>query len=347
MDPITALGLASSIAQFVTFGYNITANALEIYKSADGKTEELKLLQDQIVALCGCAQEARDTALADQARALSTPSQAENALLEIALDCGTLADDFDRATKNLMVRGKPGLIRSIRTAWNVWRKKFDILAFDKRLDEFRLRLGEQLSVVLYSGQTDLAFSVDQLGRMHRGTEIRVLHEFDSVKIVLDSLSKRTDESAADFNNVAQEIKMALNCSKTQIILQSLYFTHMEDRGDSLNEAHARTFEWILDVDGQEGNGSRPKVHFLEWLKSGDGISWISGKAGSAKSTLIKYIRQDPRTQSALCAWAGSSRLVVKGHYFWISGVPLQKSQQGLFQALLYVVRRRKKAWRSG
>ncbi|KAF1348104.1 hypothetical protein BDV97DRAFT_283966, partial [Delphinella strobiligena] len=50
---------------------------------------------------------------------------------------------------------------------------------------------------------------------------------------------------------------------------------------------------------------------------------------------IKYIRKDPRTLSALDAWAGSSKLVITGHYFWISGVPLQKSQQGLFRALLY------------
>lgn len=215
----------------------------------------MKLLQDEIVVLRGCAQEARDTARAAQARALSTPSQADNALLKTALDCGTLADDFDRATKNLMLHGQPGLFKSIVVAWNIWRKKFDILTSNKRLGDFLTRLVTQLIIVLFSGQMDLA------------------NNLDSLKMVLDVSSKRTDESAAELNNVAQEIKMALNCSKTQITLQSLYFTHMEDRGESLKEAHARTFEWILDVDSQEGNGSRPKVHFLEWLKSGDGIFW--------------------------------------------------------------------------
>ena len=96
--------------------------------------------------------------------------------------------------------------------------------------------------VLSSGQTDLASSVDQLGRTHRVMEVGFVDKLDSFKTVLDALSKRTDESAADHNNVAQDITMALNFSKTQIILQSLHFAHITDR-ESLKEAHAKTSEW--------------------------------------------------------------------------------------------------------
>jgi hypothetical protein len=44
--------------------------------------------------------------------------------------------------------------------------------------------------------------------------------------------------------------------------------------------------------------------FIEWLASGDGIFHISGKLGSGKSTLMKYLYKHPRTRRELAKWAG-------------------------------------------
>lgn len=35
--------------------------------------------------------------------------------------------------------------------------------------------------------------------------------------------------------------------------------------------------------------------FVAWLEEGDGLYWIAGKAGSGKSTLMKYIASHPST----------------------------------------------------
>lgn len=66
------------------------------------------------------------------------------------------------------------------------------------------------------------------------------------------------------------------------IVRSLTFPTMRDRYDETPEAHRKTFRWILE--------DLPKNDFVKWLQSGAGLYWINGKAGSGKSTLMRFIR---------------------------------------------------------
>jgi hypothetical protein len=52
---------------------------------------------------------------------------------------------------------------------------------------------------------------------------------------------------------------------------------------------------------------------------------------------MKYVHDHANTTEALKSWAGSYRLVTARYYFWNAGLPLQKSQIGLLQTLLYQV----------
>ncbi|OTA98996.1 hypothetical protein M426DRAFT_41528, partial [Hypoxylon sp. CI-4A] len=72
-----------------------------------------------------------------------------------------------------------------------------------------------------------------------------------------------------------------------------------------------------------------------WLNYGHGIFWVSGRAGSGKSTLMKFIADDRRTRKSLEKWAEPNKLAIAAHYFWSAGTDMQKSQQGLLQTLLY------------
>jgi hypothetical protein len=83
------------------------------------------------------------------------------------------------------------------------------------------------------------------------------------------------------------------------------------------------------------NLSGPSLY--SWLQEGDGIYWVSGKAGSGKSTLMKFLFQDTNLHDALRTWAGTARLITVTFYFWIAGSALQKSQEGLFRSILYQV----------
>jgi hypothetical protein len=115
------------------------------------------------------------------------------------------------------------------------------------------------------------------------------------------------------------------------LLERLCFPGMTDRQDRIVEAHKETFRWIFESPKK----STPWPSFTRWLQSGSGLYWITGKAGSGKSTLMKYIYNDPRTLRFLWDWCGDAPLVVAAFYFWNSGVDMQMSEMGLLQAILH------------
>ena len=78
--------------------------------------------------------------------------------------------------------------------------------------------------------------------------------------------------------------------------------------------------------------------FSDWLRSGTGVYWINGKAGSGKSTLMNYICDDEnirKRDKLLRVWADDKRLITPTFYFWNSGTLLQKSVEGLLRSLVF------------
>lgn len=117
------------------------------------------------------------------------------------------------------------------------------------------------------------------------------------------------------------------------LLQQLDFSEISIREERVAEAHLQTFEWIFSEPSQK----IMKWHsFIDWLREDGHLYWITGKAGSGKSTLMKFILQDSRTRKHLQVWAKDSHLVVASYYFWLAGTEqLQHSEEGLMRTLLY------------
>lgn len=115
------------------------------------------------------------------------------------------------------------------------------------------------------------------------------------------------------------------------ILSSLVFEERTWRQEAIKEAHTRTFDWML---------TDPQSDFCTWTQSGGSVFWVAGKAGSGKSTLMKYINEHPRTSELLGAWAGNERVVIASHYFWYAGTRMQKSQLGLLRSILLQIVRK-------
>ena len=74
--------------------------------------------------------------------------------------------------------------------------------------------------------------------------------------------------------------------------------------------------------------------FVDWLRCGEGIFWISGKAGSGKSTLMKYIVDHKSTSEYLGEYAQNSNLCVAAFFFHDRGTQMQKSTHGLLRTIL-------------
>lgn len=144
----------------------------------------------------------------------------------------------------------------------------------------------------------------------------------------DGITSSTGEHKAD-NTSFDETR--------QDIMGWLHFPQIKYRFESVKLSHQRTLNWIFDEE-TERDDERPTFtwsNFSTWLHSGSGCYWLRGKAGSGKSTLMKYLYQDERTRSHLLSWSGGRRLIMPGFFFWYLGTTLQKSQAGLFRALLY------------
>jgi len=122
----------------------------------------------------------------------------------------------------------------------------------------------------------------------------------------------------------------------QRVLSMLHYPGMEDREGRIAEAFQQTFRWIYqDPPSEEHQWS----NFRGWLESPSQLYWITGKAGSGKSTLMKYIsstkHDDGGCHQYLSRWAGNCRLILSRFYFWNSGYALQMTQEGLFRSLLH------------
>ena len=115
------------------------------------------------------------------------------------------------------------------------------------------------------------------------------------------------------------------------LLMTLDFASRTGREASIEEAYGKTFGWIFS----EKKASTYPVNFRKWLKSGEGVFWISGKAGSGKSTLMRYISNDPCTLRILRIWSNNKKLIIASHFFFRAGDSLQRSQQGLIRSILF------------
>jgi hypothetical protein len=140
---------------------------------------------------------------------------------------------------------------------------------------------------------------------------------------------------AIFLNLSEQVRKAVTYAAERLIIQELSFKEMKQRQLDIKEAHYHTFKWVFTP-----SSSHPSpTHFTEWLEHGDGTFWISGKPGSGKSTLMKYIVSHPRTGRLISRWAGESTLVAASFYFWSGGTPMQKSIDGLLRSLVCQVLR--------
>jgi len=129
------------------------------------------------------------------------------------------------------------------------------------------------------------------------------------------------------------------------ILDSLLFPSILERFEGVAEAHERTCQWIFqnpsNVPNEELQDELQKQwsDFPHWLRHDGGVYWISGKTGSGKSTLMKYIFMHPALKQNLKVWQGMSAecppLYTAGFFFWAAGTSLQKSQSGLLRSVLH------------
>jgi DNA repair exonuclease SbcCD ATPase subunit len=134
-------------------------------------------------------------------------------------------------------------------------------------------------------------------------------QFSFQEEIRDHISRDTETVLAAvqaaIGTVTQEAERVRK--KTTRITESLRFAEMLQRRDDIPRSYEWTYKWIFDPE---------RCPLATWLEHGEGIFWISGKAGSGKSTLMKYLCLNDETRRLCEVWAKEDyRLVIVESYF--------------------------------
>lgn len=116
------------------------------------------------------------------------------------------------------------------------------------------------------------------------------------------------------------------------VLDTLYFERIEDRQSKIDPKADGTLRWVFNPPTKYQS---QWSDMSTWLQGAGGLYWVSGKPGSGKTTLMKWLLDEQRTKKHLESWAGTKRLLIAKYFFWSPGHSLQKSLSGLLRSLLY------------
>ncbi|KAF2726585.1 hypothetical protein EJ04DRAFT_506934, partial [Polyplosphaeria fusca] len=372
MDPITAFSLAGTILQFIDSGTRFAGLAWKLYSSETEDTSDhgdlLKITKDLNDIL-------------PHLQSTKSGIQTEKNLCQLALDCSKTTARLLAILQKVTIAKNARKRDALKAAFRSICKQNEIEYLQSQLSSFRNQLNLHLLLSLreYASRSveQQKAALQKLGIIHKqtlsvgGISASILDYIVSRKGTLNNSSDKITSLQQDLLQTiyeTDEIKTdkeepgssSIHLSQTDreraesFFIASLQYDNMVDRQSRIATAHETTFRWVLQDNLPQDH--QPQTarwsDFREWLESDDQLYWITGKAGSGKSTLMKFLCSPKQPGDALddlksgiaqelsrChpyleKWAGALGLVVASFYFWNSGMGIQMSGVGLLRTLL-------------
>ncbi|CZR67110.1 uncharacterized protein PAC_17009 [Phialocephala subalpina] len=395
MDPLSAIGLAGTIVQFVDFSSKLVIQGRGMYKvgslqlndQAEAITKELLDFSTKL----RCSSPLRGT---DESQ-----TQNEMAIYKLCGECDVVAKQLLAKLERLKPRITPpnplpnNAPKNTKKIWRTRSQKFqsefkkmgnsmrlallsvmgqeELAEIGVTLEKYRTAIqSRMLACILEQADVISIKQTERFEKLNRETRDIVGAILSTIKsdisqefrlqteaiaqiltrgevVITDTVTE--DRRIVDTNSSSGSTKSSVGGSNLEFlaearkreatlrrfvakaIIDSLRFPEIVDRFEGVVEAHKGTFQWLYE---REGLMNSHWDSFTTWLETGDGLYWINGKAGSGKSTLMKFISNSERTRGHLAKWRPGSNLCVAEFYFWNLGSRLQKSQIGLLRSLL-------------
>ncbi|KAL8831663.1 MAG: hypothetical protein Q9191_000741 [Dirinaria sp. TL-2023a] len=360
MDPMSIFGLASNVLQFVDFSFKLLNSTQKLYMPASGVSGQCQHLGSVHVKLLEFSTELADyeTSSGTVRTAFNCPSKSRNEthFREVAKACQQDCERLLVIVEKLKVgSGKK------RRWWLSFSKAILEVWASKDLEELKAQINNHrndmtLRLCAMSCE-NVNLSITELQKLKIETNSANEERLQQFHVLRDSLEDLHREiqhiKAQVIDNERYGVRRGLeqeeldlltaktaslslseqNFEKEEAVLSSLNFPQRIRRYEAIPEAHQKSFRWIFDGPEQSKYSSEPR--FREWLGVSGKPFWISGRPGSGKSTLMKFLANAPETMSSLSSWASPKRLIFASHYFWSAGSPIQRSREGLLRSLLY------------
>ncbi|RYN83646.1 hypothetical protein AA0117_g1679 [Alternaria alternata] len=341
MEALLAVGLAGNVVQFVQFSGQLISLAKEIKKrgAASSLLDLRKVAQN-------LTQQTRVIVTRLKANT-ATLEQEEQHLLDVAVDCEKAGEEFIKYINELITASKSSSsLGSVRSSIKIKWRHGEIEAYISKLNKLQGSLwlatvlslrtretGNHHEVLEHLKSTEAGNGANQQNEDELIKALNLLHDLVQQQSgpKLDMLQKQMDLCMEDI----QKIRSSVTDIREVEILRWLDFRQRSWRFEEVEGAHRTTFDWIF----REPQANTPWDDFSAHL-SGAKVSlpyFINGKAGSGKSTLIKYVISHPHARARLQEWAGQHKLLSPRFFFWNVGTKLQKSHTGMLRTLLLSV----------
>ncbi|KAI1208989.1 uncharacterized protein F4807DRAFT_106299 [Annulohypoxylon truncatum] len=343
MEPLSALSLAGNVLQFIEFTTKVLSSSVEVYKSSAGASDSTIALEDIYQQLSSFS----DGFTATQGS--TRLSANELALRSIADSCSADCTRLLTVLNGVKVNGDHRAWKSFRAALKLaWKGEQEIERLTSQLrdrqsmmtlhicaisNEWLLNMNQHLRDL---EKQNTALQIQQLDKLKEiSSDLRAVKlQISGLRISKSSFTFSSTEPNELTNKVSHLSLINRDIIREQVFLSSLDYSSRSVRHESISKAYARTFSWIFESSNQEATNDNG---FIRWLRESGGVFWITGKPGSGKSTLMKYLAGHAKTMEAAKQWAATERVVVASHFFWLQGISMQKSMEGLFQSLLYEI----------
>ncbi|KAF2477692.1 uncharacterized protein BDR25DRAFT_275021, partial [Lindgomyces ingoldianus] len=361
LEALVAISLTGNIVQLVHFSCSLFSKCQEIYCSASGSTSEIDELQNTAEQLSKFSSNI-GRALANQqgAQGGTGGASTDPELVILARHCQSVASEILSALKKVRSQKGPGgplnipggprqdskasrKWRSVHTALkSVW-KEDRILDLQRRLDQLRSQIMFYMVSKVSVQQNLLSETLDIRSKERNAQNSDISKSIEDLAKKLDSIqvsivAGQDDASLEDLRCQFEILSSTVHeIRRSHMILDSLRFENMRVRHSAIAEAYKQTYEWVSRPTELPEYDPRKKINFLDWLRHENGIFWITGKPGSGKSTLMRFLEDHDGMSRALEEWTCTTPLVKGSFYFWGPGTEMQKSLQGLLQSLLYSV----------
>ena len=189
----------------------------------------------------------------------------------------------------------------------------------------KTRLQDETSPVVSNTNTTASVigttpSMIDVAQQHQGTALETVEaaKQEPANDLGDS------EIQADESGEGSSGDEAADIEARRDFMTELSYPGMFNRQESIRPPYTNTFEWLWS-----------QRNFANILESDEKLFWISGQPGYGKSTMMRMIECDRRTQESLSSWANGRLLFTSSFYFDRMGPTLQRSVRGLLRSLIY------------